>query len=75
MELSTNGRDKQTSALAARIYYEKMKNDEDFMNKKRLRAKEYKKKLREIKKAEKKDEPIIIELPKEPKMRGRPRKY
>ena len=75
MELSTNGRDKQTAALADRIYYEKMKNDEDFMNKKKLRAKEYKKKLREIKNSEKKDEPIIIELPKEPKMRGRPRKY
>jgi hypothetical protein len=68
---------KEAAALAARKHYEKMKNDIEFMNIKRLRAKEYKKKLRDLKnenittKIEETQQPLIIDS----KKRGRPRKY
>ena len=67
---------KISSALASRKYYEKMKNDIEYMNIKKIRATEYKQKLRDIKNAEKIKE-IQIEKPEiiEPKKRGRPRKY
>ena len=74
-EWNQNNKDK--IALCGRRYYEKMKQDPEFMALKRERAKARRDKLRELKNANKESIPKPIEeqqeKPKNPV--GRPRKY
>ena len=65
-----NNKDK--IALAGRRYYEKMKNDPDFMEKKRKRAKERREKMKLLKPLKETPETNTKSEKNPP---GRPRKY
>ena len=74
-EWNQNNKDKIT--LCGRRYYEKMKQNPEFMALKRERAKARRDKLRELKNANKETTPETTEE-KQPKPKnpiGRPRKY